>query len=229
MIVRVLACALLLIDDFTGKPIQDTGALFYGEGGIANPIRRRDGYYLFLEESGAVPELSVSLPGYLTGRLRAEAEGASRPGRLLTLRMCRASPGGYQDCVWLGGTGPPDTEVLAVAKADESHSFRITAGGREAEQTLSVSGYIARRLTGLCFAAEAPNHELVDFTLEEKLDSGAYRTSGFADWPSEDVIPLRRAYRSLIDKGGKYQIPIDSGAEIQAVYVREGGRWVFCS
>jgi hypothetical protein len=217
--------ALLLYDEFNGFAITDASVLFYHEGRILTPLRKREGFYVF--RGLGIPEIDIEIrrPHYHPAHKRI-LKSCLDPGYPVEkVRLMRQHPGTFSDCDWFHGNAPPEREVLAFAGEE------LKAGVGEERNRITILGQSAGRLLGRRFAPEKGKGET--FLLTSLLAPGIYQADKELPASKKGAFSIVRAYLSRSGSDGWYHIPVEYGhsENITATAYDEGGRgkWVYAS
>jgi hypothetical protein len=217
--------ALLLNDEFDGAPITDANVLFLHDGRIVTPLRKREGFYVFLGLGQPEIALKISRPHYHSVFKRVIKSGLDPGNPVEWVRLRRAYSDVFSDCDWLHGRAPPGAEVLAFSKEE----LKLQIG--EEQNRLTLLGQTAGRLLGRRFALTEKNPET--FLLTQSPAPGVYLSDKALDAPRGFAQSAIRAYLSKSGSDGCYHIPIEHGQSEKisgtAYYDRGKEQWVFAS
>jgi len=116
---RKVSLAVLVVDDFSGKPVVSPDVTVTAAEMLTRPVRKGDGYFLFLD--CPVPALEVSVRAWayhpVTVRVELAALSPLRPVVKLRLTPNRNYSIPYQTTC-LEGTAPAGTELRVVCEND---------------------------------------------------------------------------------------------------------------
>ena len=222
--------ALLLRDDYSGAPIADGGQLFLVNGRPARPIRKPEGFYVFLAPPGPVPDaesrwtVQIESPRHFPRTVHISAPQLDPHMPLCTVQMYRRPHTGFSDCAWLEAAAPPGTLAVALYGPDPPLALaRFSPDGTG----LYLQGYAAANLLWrrLC-VGEGQDAEL--FTLTARRTDGGY---GIDHSPAREHpagTPVYLAACGPAGAGGRCSIPVrpGSGAPLTVrIYDEEAMRW----
>lgn len=220
--------ALLLRDDYSGAPIADGGQRFLLNGRPARPIRKPDGFYVFLEPSGredAGPwTVQIESPRHFPRTVRVDPAALPAGDPLYTVRLYRRPHAGFADCAWLEAAAPPGLVAAALFADDPPLALgRFSPDGT----AVYLQGYAAANLLWrrLC-VGDGPGAEL--FTLTARRPDGGY---GLDHPPARDHPPGSPIYWAACAPamaGGRCSIPVRPGSGAPAavrIYDEEAMQW----
>lgn len=201
--------ALLLKDDFSGATVADGAQRFFIDGAPARPVRKPDGFYVFLTPHGRSPGSSwrvrIESPRYEARELTVEADPRPPHAPLRIVQMYRRPGGGFRDCRWLEAKAPPGK--LAVALVDGGDTPLALRGFSEDGRSLALSGYTAANLLWrrVC-VGEGHAGEL--FTLTARTPEGGYAVDHPPCIAHPGGAPVRIAACGSADALGRCGIPV---------------------
>ncbi len=116
--------AVLVLDDYTGRVLKDSGILVSVEG-AARPVRKSEGYYVFLNLSQRMAALTVKSDRYAPEQrlVDLEALGGRDPVLKIRLKPSRRYPL-PQGTTSLLGRAEPGSEVRILCSHTQKH-FRL--------------------------------------------------------------------------------------------------------
>ena len=221
--------ALLLKDDFSGATVADGAQRFFVDGHPERPVRKPEGFYVFLTPRGHDGETSwrvrIESARYMARELVVETI-APPETPLRIVQLYRRPGGGFLDCGWLEAKAPPGK--LAVALLDGGAPLALR-GFSDDGRSLALSGYTAANLLWrrVCIG-EGRAGEL--FTLTARTPDGGYAVDHpprIAHGPGE---PVRIAACGCADADGRCGIPVRPEWKAQAagvqIYDEEAMHWL---
>ncbi|MEG0780712.1 MAG: hypothetical protein RR426_08920 [Oscillospiraceae bacterium] len=84
---RKVSVAVLVIDDFTGRPVTCADLSVSAEQMLGKPVRKGDGYFLFLDCPVPALDITAQAWAYHPGRVRVEPEKLSPLRPVIKLRL----------------------------------------------------------------------------------------------------------------------------------------------
>lgn len=116
---RKVSLAVLVVDDFTGRPILTPDVAVSAAGVLERPVRKGDGYFLFLDSPAPVLEVSVRAWAYHPAAVRVELAGLSPLRPVVKLRLTpNRNYSIPNETTCLEGTAPAGTEIRVLCEND---------------------------------------------------------------------------------------------------------------
>ena len=224
--------ALLLKDDFSGATVAGAGQRFLVDGRPVTPVRKPDGFYVFLAEPNERPKpktvwrVTVESAHYETRTVRIRADTLEENGALYTVQLYRKPHSGFSDCRWMEAEAVPG--ILAVALIDGGDAPLSLRGLSEDGRSLRLAGYSAANLLWRrVYVGKGRKAEL--FTLTGRTAEGAYTLDRAARWPHEPGEPVLLAACAPADASGLCRIPLrpewENAEKTILAYDEEAMRW----
>ena len=223
--------ALLLKDDCSGATVTDGAHRFFLDGAPAAPVRKPDGFYVFLTPHGQKPGTSwrvrIESARYQTKELTVDAQSLAPNMPLRVVQLYRKPHSGFLDCRWLEAEAPPG--ALAVALLDGGDAPLSLRGFADDGRSLTLYGYTAANLLWqrVC-VGEGRAGEL--FTLTERTPNGGYAVDHPPRIAHSEGEPIRLAACGLANAQGRAEIPMRpewlERANTVLQYDEEAMRWL---
>jgi len=214
MIVKQVAFALRLIDDFNGKEITRQVFSFEIDGILAKPIEKQEGLYIFLEPVNASVKLRIISGYYHTKTVTIEKGVLDEKEPVATVRIYGKPGQGYSKvCGFHQGKIEDKNVVYPVevcAKSGKDTGLTLKEIRQEEGKTyLICNGYTKELIIGKPFCLT--NEKITDiFVILEKKGVNWYRIEETILGEYEPGTPIQRVYRSLTDESGYYSIPVNA-------------------
>lgn len=219
-----IAFVLRLVDDFTGKPIKESGFRFIINDRVVHPLQKEEGAYVFLEPREMVTNVTIESTGYHTCHVVIEKKLLEPSEPVAEVRLY-AKP---------GKSLPVGSEIIYGAiKKKEKFPVQVYAQKSsplgltfkeyqkvEGGDWIQFSGFTKEKVLGKTWILAEPKHPVV-LILQEKRGINEYRAEVISGEPEKirSGTPLFRIYRSVTDSVGNYAIPVESGEENQIIEV----------
>lgn len=220
--IHSVAAAFCFIDDFTGKPINDSIVSFFIDDRRVSAIRKAGGIYVLTDLSLENANISIQSPNFCTYVIEKFVyTGNMRNDRIHTIRLhpgvnypLKNGTTAYSAQFITQGNheGLADTTIRILAPfCNNSIKFKAmkTIGGIH---IVSLSNPRGLDLTGLTLAA-APAGEgklPVFFEINKKIDNMTFEAALFPEkiLLQEESV-LKRVYSSITNNHGQILIPMD--------------------
>jgi hypothetical protein len=116
---RRVSLAVLVVDDFTGRPVATPDVVVTAAGLPGRPVRKKDGYYLFLDSPLPVLDVTVRAWAYHPAFVRVELESLSPLRPVVKLRLTpNRNYGIPNETTCLEGTAPAGTDIRVLCEND---------------------------------------------------------------------------------------------------------------
>lgn len=220
--------ALLIRDDFSGKIIDSADLQFHIDGRAVSPLRKDDGFFVFLGDRGELKELSVSSIKYETTKATIDPAQIPETEPILNLRMLR------KHNVYFDDTGAVIKGNSSKLKGSQCELRCYAVDGpvlklsnienNEKSSIITVTGFTFQNLKGLKFSmGEGKAREI--FVITSKTSHNTYELDRILSFPHKNGELMTRVYSGQSESDGSYSIFVDSGQEdkIKKIeYLREG-------
>lgn len=218
MVYTQISFVLTLEDAFHGRRITDGGALFSVDGRQAYPLRKPEGFFVFLGPPGP-HTVTVNAPG--CAPCTSVVEGP--PGQVHVLRLLRSPTRTYPDSEWVKGTAPPGSAVALLVPENPPLLLKSAQ-----PQSVLLAGYSTLRRSGQsCFLGKGKKGELV--CLQEKQPDGSYLLLDPLRYKHAEGESVCRAWCGETDEQGVFSVAMPPGEKekiTQQMYYGKGvKRW----
>lgn len=195
-----------LLDDFTGRMVEKTEFAFMVNGKWTKPIRKEEGYYVFINLPGDSFTITIVGPKYCDNVITLQ-----RSATPYAVRLYR-NGGYFPDCDYIKEQGAP-SEIIRKVCCDEP-VLKIKEIKRQGDQThVVIGGYGIKNLTGLMFClAKGKTKEY--FILSERASSVCYVTNPTIKHKYDEGTVLQRCFTGICNHEGECFIPITKGMTI---------------
>ena len=214
--------ALLLFDEFSGKPIAGTGSVFEVNGGSVGAIVKKDGFYLFSGIGLDEIELGIIRPHYLPQLEHVVISQLDPAHPVVKSRLQRKDSGVYPDCGWFYGKVPPKSKVLIFEEMEG-------AVGRVSGSRLEIQNYSPDLLLERRFSLDPDCGHT--FLITKHLGAGSYMVD--QELAPGNSMPVYSAHLSSAFADGRVSIPCKCPERIAKMLYYEasksrkgGGKWV---
>ena len=223
MIHLAVSFVLRLLDDYTGAA-TDGGHLFLADGRPVHPVRKPEGFYVFLEPRGPC-EISILSARYSPYAQRVDPAGLPPEDPVLAVRLLRRGEIRFPGCDRLEGTAPPGATVYALLPQNPPLALR-----GEREGVLTLDGYTTKPLQGLRFSV-GKGAAMERFAIVEKLPGGEYRIFPPLRRRHRQGEPVERVSACQAGPDGRFAVCVEPGAAVREVqyYNEEEKKWVCLS
>lgn len=220
--------ALVLYDDFSGKPIRDRGCMFALNGRPVRPLIKPEGYYVFSWSGPQSVQVSATCQGYRTAVTSVSLDALSPSDPVVPVRMYRSGRW-YPDCDLLEGRVPA-ADVQVYAFVELRPALCLTGEHKKGSQELRISGYGHKSLLQMPLSVGGGKARELLLPVR-RLSEGLYRLRFPLKGTHPDGEWLLRAYSAYADSEGLYRLPVDFGVPVDQVQYqeREGRKWVCLS
>lgn len=227
IIKKLVSFAALLQDDFTGADIPEDGFQFWIDGRRAIPIKKSEGFYVFVGVSGNEWSLTVAGAHYSPRTVKFSRTALNPNNPVIVLRLFRKGGMYFPDCEQICGNHKPDEMVFALSN-DKPPLNLQTSETKGGVSRLILLGYTPRPLLHHRFCiGTGKNREL--FVITQKENDGSYLCDQPFRHQHKEGEPILRAWGTLCDRQGRFYIPIEAGMKdnIQTIesYSEEVRQW----
>ena len=116
---RKVSLAVLVVDDFTGRPVVTPDVAVAAAGVLERPVRKKDGYFLFLDSPLPVLDVTVQAWAYHPASVRVELAGLSPLRPVVKLRLTpNRNYGVPNETTCLEGSAPAGTDIRVLCEND---------------------------------------------------------------------------------------------------------------
>lgn len=220
-----VSAVLLLIDDFTDKPITSITAQVSAEG-HERALRKPEGYYVFTNLKGSQVTVTVQTPSYLPQKLTLNFKQLQGDASSLVVKI-RVKPGpGYsfpEGTTCLEGKTQPQARVW-ICSEEEKGTRKLLYDYEKGSRVISIYCPEKEELEGRAFfiaKGSANGREelrLVTRCEEELLKSGFVLENPLARSYKKIGTKLYPIYETEADTQGRYFLPV-KGVEKEASYL----------
>ncbi|MCL2399877.1 MAG: hypothetical protein FWC91_09085 [Defluviitaleaceae bacterium] len=225
--------ALLLYDEFNGKPIAGAGSIFKIGEKYISPIIKKDGFYVFCELDMDEIVLEINRPHYRPQHEHIVLNQLDPAHPVARSRLLRKNSGIYPDCKWFYGEAEPESKVLIFA---ETENIKATVSEAKESDTieknvsrLTILGCPAAELVGKRFSFDTDSGDT--FLITRSLWPGTYLSN--CELPHGNSKSVYAAYYSKAFVDGTICIPCDCPESImKMLYCKKGrgsDKWVSVS
>lgn len=214
---------LRLMDDYTGST-ADGGHFFLVNGQPAQPVRKSEGYYVFLEPR-APCAVEIQSARYSPMELQVDPAALPSEDPVVPVRLLRRGDIRFPGCDRIEGCAPPGVTVYAFLPQDPPLTLR-----GEREGVLTLDGYTPKPLHGLRFpVGKGASRER--FVVEEKLPGGGYRIHPPLKRRHKPGETVERVSACQAASDGRFAVCVDPGAAVREIqyYDEEEKKWVCLS
>ncbi len=173
---RKLTAAIQVIDDFTGRPVDSSDVQVRVAQSLKRPIRKADGYFLFLDLEAQTLDITVEAWAYHAAQLRVETGSLSALYPVVKLRLTPNR--NYripQKTTCLEGNISPGTQVRVFCENDPKPLrilYDYQCRGPMDGRLLQIYDPLGGDLGGRQFALLGRGEQEPEFiTVQETLDS----------------------------------------------------------
>ncbi|MEG1971563.1 MAG: hypothetical protein RR315_00285 [Oscillospiraceae bacterium] len=208
MIKKLVSFAVLLQDDFTGADIPDDGFQFWLDSRRAAPIKKTEGFYVFVGVPGEEWILTVAGAHYSPRTVKFSKAFLNPASPVMILRLFRRAGMYFSDCVELCGNHRCGEMVFALGSDSPPlrlHALEAKGGAAQ----LTLMGYTPRPLLRHRFCLGlGKTRELFVITAKEK--DGSYLCDQPFRYSHGEGEPILRAWGAVCDPQGRFSISIES-------------------
>lgn len=220
-----IAFVLRLVDDFTGKPIKETGFRFIINDRVVHPLEKGEGTYVFLEPREMETSVVIESTAYHTCHVIVEKKLLEPSEPVAEVRLY----------VKPGKSLPVGSEIIQGTLDNKKEKFPVQVYAKksnplgltfkeyqkvEGANWIQFSGFTKEKILGKTWILADAKHP-VALILQEKRGINEYRAEVISGEPEKirSGTPLFRIYRSVTDSVGNYAIPVEGGEENQIIEV----------
>ncbi len=227
MFSKTVNFALILYDDFTGKPITLGGQLFHINDRLVRPIAKPEGFYVFAGLQGDVFDVVITGGKYMEEKIRVDITTLKKSNPVVPVYMYRRYQAGFSDCDFVQGALAPRAMVYALKQSKAP--MKLVAINKVNEDTaVMMSGYFYKPVEQLNFFLGTQEKGEIFRTQEILPDKSYLLTDGLAK-KHKSGEAITRLYATRCDEDGNYYIPVDIGEKsfIKTVifYEKEEEKW----
>ncbi len=227
MIQMKVSMVLLLQDNFDGRNIANAQTQFYLEGQRVNPLRKREGYYVFTMPLRENNILTIRSYGYQSVEIPVPcAQTLSQ--EMLLVRLERSVYVSWRDCLIKEGTAKPNSKVYAYAADAVPIKFQ-TCGTKDGAFWVLLQGYTTRPMLNRRFCVTEGKNKEYFVVVGQNMDGTlALETPLRRKFKPGSVV--NRVYDASSDATGAYHLFIESDQDVQQLTVKsdkkEGFDWL---
>lgn len=234
---RRVSAAVLVLDDFTGRPITAADLEVRAAEILDRPVRKGDGYFLFLDSP--TPTLTVTARAWAYHTATVQVDLSALPALRPVVRLRLTPNRNYSiplHTTCLEGAAPPDTRVRAFCLNDPKPLrllYDYAAGGPEGGRQIQIYAPDGSDLAGRRFALLRKGEEQAEcFTVLDRLEEvegGCLLAAPLARDCKKAGATLLPVLSASADEQGRYFLPMRSLAVkrclCRVLWAPPGGSW----
>ena len=234
---RRVSAAVLVLDDFTGRPITTADLQVTAAESLERPVRKGDGYFLFLDSSAPKLHITARAWAYHPASLEVELSALAPLRPVVKLRLTpnrNYSIPTQTTC--LEGSAPRGTDIQVFCENDPRPLrllYDYATGGPEGGRLLQLYDPTASDLEGRRFALLRKGEERAErFQVLDRLEEAeggcllAAPLERDCKKAGATVLPVAAA---TADESGRYFLPLRNLAvktyRCRVLWAPPGGAW----
>ena len=215
---RKVSLAVLVLDDFTGRPITAADLTVTASEVLSRPVRKGNGYFLFLDSPS--PRLSVTARAWAYHPARIEVDLSALPALHPVVKLRLTPNRNYSipmQTTCLEGSAPPGTQVQVFCRNDPKPLrllYDYAVDGPEGGRLLQIYDPTGSDLEGRRFALLHKGEERAEcFSVLDRLEEAeggcllAAPLKRDCKKAGATVLPI---FTASADDGGRYFLPLRS-------------------
>lgn len=215
MIHYKVAFVLQLVDDYNGISIKDTNFQFHIDGESYQPLKKKEGLYVFLEPMKASTKVTISGISYHECSVIVEKQKLNPVEPIAAVRLYGKAmstlPYTYEIVSGKLENFKEERPVVVIAKRAKETGIVLKEIKQIEESTYLVcNGFTKENLLGKAYALQTKT-KIDVFILTEKTGINEYRIEGHLKGKHIAGTPIQRVYQSITDEAGHYMIPVEVG------------------
>lgn len=233
---RRVSAAVLVLDDFTGRPITTADLTVTARELLERPVRKADGYFLFLDSP--VQKLEITARAWAYHSATAEVDLAALPPMRPVVKLRLTPNRNYSiplQTTCLEGSAPPGSAVQVFCRNDPRPLrllYDYETGGPEKGRLIRIYAPAGFDLEGRRFALLRKGEEGAEyFTVQDTAEEeGGYLLSAPLKRDCKKAgAALLPVFTASTDDSGRYFLPLrDLAVKTYVCCVRwapPGGGW----
>ena len=213
---RRVSAAVLVLDDFTGRPITAADLEVTAAELTQRPVRKGDGYFLFLDSPAPRLEITARAWAYHPATVGVELSGLSPLYPVVKLRLTpNRNYSIPQQTTCLEGNAPPGTAIQVFCENDPKPLrllYDYAADGPEGGRLLQIYDPTASDLGGRRFALLRKGEEAAEYfrvtDRAEDVEGGCLLEAPLARDCKKAGATVLPVFTAEADGMGRYFLPL---------------------
>ena len=234
---RRVSAAVLVLDDFTGRPITTADLQVTAAEILSRPVRKDNGYFLFLDSP--VPRLEITARAWAYHPASVQVDLDSLPALRPVVKLRLTPNRNYSiplQTTCLEGSAPPGWAVLAFCRNDPKPLrllYDYTRDGAEAGRLMQIYDPSGADLEGRRFALLRRGEERAEcFSVLDSLEGvegGCLLAAPLERDCKKAGATILPIFTATADESGRYFLPLRSlpvkAYACRVLWAPPGGAW----